>query len=72
MGGLSTGIISLYFDINNYMERADNAIKAVENAGQWGLWILLGADTNIHSSSFGPKNNRRGEKPNVFIAKYGH
>ena len=34
------------------------------------LGILIAADTNCHSSLFGPSTNRRGEQLKLFIAKY--
>jgi ribonuclease HI len=71
LGGKSTVIISSYFDINYEKVVPENVIKAVEYAGQKGLGVLIGADTNSHSTSFGPRNNKRGEKLDDFIAKYG-
>ena len=34
------------------------------------LGILLAADTNCHSTLFGPSTNKRGEQLELFIAKY--
>ena len=42
----------------------------LDYAKEKGLGILLGADTNSHSCTFGPDTNKRGEQLELFIAKH--
>ena len=44
--------------------------KAVKYAEDKRLGIIIAADTNCHSSLFGPSTNKRGEQLELIIAKY--
>ena len=67
----STLIISAYLDIQNKEVIPDVLTTAVEYALRKGLAIIIGMDSNAHSTSFGPVMNSRGEILDLFIAKYG-
>ena len=67
----STLVISTYLDIQNKDVIPVELITAVEYALKKGLAIIIGMDSNAHSTSFGPSTNSRGEKLDLFIAKYG-
>ena len=44
--------------------------KALDHAQQHGLAVILGMDSNAHSSSFGNTTNKRGDKLDLFIAHH--
>ena len=43
---------------------------AVKYAEDKGLGIIIAAETNCHSSIFGPTTNKRGEQLELFIVRY--
>ena len=49
------------------LRRLHRVLRYAENNR---LSILIAADTNSHSSLFGPSTNKRGEQIELFIAKY--
>ena len=65
-----TIIISAYFDITNKEVISTELIKAIEYADAKNMGLLIGLDSNSHSTAFGPTNNKRGELLDEFIAKY--
>ena len=42
----------------------------MDYAEQKGLGVILGADTNSHSTSYGTTNNSRGDLMDLFITRY--
>ena len=66
----STLIISAYLDIQNTDVIPDALDTAMQYAHDKGLAILVAMDSNAHSSSYGPTNNTRGEKIDLFIARH--
>ena len=64
----STMIISCYLDINIKDVIPHELNKALEYAQQQGLAVIIGMDSNAHSSSFGDKTNKRGDKLDLFIS----
>ena len=66
----STLLISAYLDINWIKVIPKELLKIMKYAEDKNLGILIAADTNCHSSLFGPSTNRRGEQLKLFIAKY--
>ena len=44
--------------------------KVLRYAEDKRLGIIIGADTNCHSTLFGPSSNKRGEQFELFIAQY--
>ena len=66
----STLLLSVYLDINWINVIPKDLHKAVQYAEDKGIGIIIAADTNCHSSLFGPTTNKRGELLELFIAKY--
>ena len=66
----STLLVSVYLDITWVKVIPDSLHKVLRYAEDNRLGILIAADTNSHSSLFGPSTNRRGEQMELFIAKY--
>ena len=66
----STMIISCYLDINIKEVIPSELNKALYYAQQHGLAVILGMDSNAHSSSFGSTTNKRGEQLDLFIAHH--
>ena len=54
-------IVSVYMDINNTAVIPGELDKAMDYANQKGLAIIIGADTNAHSTNYGPVGNTRGD-----------
>ena len=54
----STMVISCYLDINIKDVIPPELNKALEYAQNQGLAVILGMDSNAHSSSFGDKTNK--------------
>ena len=67
----STLIISAYLDIQYKEVIPAELTAAVEYALKKGLAIIIGMDSNAHSTSFRPTSNARGEILDLFTAKYG-
>ena len=68
--GRRTLVVSAYFDIKKptvqpWLE------KVVSFADSKKVPLLLCADTNAHSSLYGPDNNRRGDKLEDFLLQHG-
>ena len=70
INGKSTLLLSVYLDINWIQVIPKELHKVMKYAEDKGLGILIAADTNCHSSLFGPSTNKRGEQLELFIAKY--
>ena len=66
----STLLVSLYLDITWIKVIPDSLQKVTRYAEDKRLGIIIAADTNYHSSLFGPSTNKRGEQLELFIAKY--
>ena len=66
----STMIISCYLDINIKEVIPAELNKALYYAQKNGLAIIIGMDSNAHSSSFGNTTNKRGEQLDLFIAHH--
>ena len=58
----ATLITSVYMDINNIEAVPDELDKLMDYANQKGLACIIGADTNAHSTNYGPTGNSRGDK----------
>jgi len=67
----STIICSCYFDITAKPTISPELERIMQYVSDNGLAIIIGADTNAHSTSFGPDNNKRGEDLDEFIATHG-
>ena len=63
----STLVISAYFDITTKDVVWPELEKVMDYAEQKGLGVILGADTNAHSTSYGTTNNSRGDLMDLFI-----
>ena len=66
----STLLVSVYLDITWIKIIPDSLQKVTRYAEVKRLGIIMAADTNCHSSLFGPSTNKRGEQLELFIAKY--
>lgn len=55
----STLLVSVYLDINWIKVIPDSLHKVMISAEDKQLGVFLAADTNCHSSLFGPDNNKR-------------
>ena len=66
----STLLVSLYLGITWVKVIPDALHKVTRYAEDKRLGIIIAADTNCHSSLFGPSTNKRGEQLELFIAKY--
>ena len=64
----STLIISAYLDIQHKEVIPESLTTAIEYALKKGLAIILGMDSNVHSTSFGPVTNKRGEILDLFYS----
>ena len=62
--------MSLYLDIKTSPIPAF-LIKALDYCKQHGYAILIGSDTNSHSTLWGKETNQRGEKLEELIEDYG-
>ena len=66
----STLLVSAYLDITLLHVIPPALHKVLLYAEQKGFGIILGMDSNAHSTSFGPDTNKRGENLDLFIAQY--
>ena len=66
ISGKKIAFISAYMDIKNVAISA-NLKEAIKYCKEKGYIILLGADTNSHSTRWGNEDNQRGRKWNEFI-----
>ena len=66
----STMVISVYLDINLKEVIPNEMNKALNYAQQHGLAVIIGMDSNAHSSSFCTTTNKRGEQLDLFIAHH--
>ena len=66
----STMVISCYLDINIKDIIPPELHKALYYAQQQGLAVIIGMDSNAHSSSFGNTTNKRGDQLDLFIAHH--
>ena len=66
----STLLVSVYLDINWIQVIPEALHKVLRYAEDKRLGIIIAADTNCHSSLFGPSTNKRGKQLELFIAKY--
>ena len=66
----STFLISAYLDITLLHVIPPALHKVMQYAELKGFGIILGIDTNAHSTSFGPDSNKRGDDLDLFIAQY--
>ena len=66
----STLLVSVYLDITWIKVVPDSLHRVLRYAEDNRLGILIAADTNSHSSLFGPSTNKQGEQIELFIAKY--
>ena len=70
IGGQQVVLVSLYMDINlaiqpQWLDELMNMI------GRKGFPVIMGIDSNAHSTMFGPTNNARGGDLEDFILQYG-
>ena len=63
-------IISCYLDIKLKEVIPSGLNKALNYAQNHGLAVILGMDSNAHSSSFGNTTNKRGDQLDLFIAHH--
>ena len=63
-------VISCYLDINIKDVIPPGLNKALDYAQKHGLAVIIGMDSNAHSSSFGSTTNKRGEQLELFIAHH--
>ena len=70
VGGVRTVLISLYLDITLEVqpEWLDELMQMLD---QKGYPMIMGVDSNAHSSLYGPDNNARGNAFEDFIMQYG-
>ena len=66
----STLLVSVYLDISLVQVIPPTLHKVMRYAENKGLGLIIGMDSNAHSTSFGPSNNKRGEELDLFIAQY--
>ena len=64
-------IASIYMDGKEKEPIKAEHYKLVEYAHKENMGLLLGLDSNCHSTLYGPKTNKRGEKFEDFIAGMG-
>ena len=70
IGGRQTMLVSLYLDI--HLEVRPSWLEDLMNmAEQKGFPILMGIDSNAHSTMFGTSNNNRGNDLEDFILQHG-
>ena len=72
-------VVSAYMDIKNRTLETPNLTKVLDFASERGLGMIIGMDSNCHSTLFGPKQNQRGylfDTPiannNLTIENVGH
>ena len=67
--GRTTVLVSLYLDINQ-SPVPDFFVKALEYSKSRGYSMLIGSDTNSHSTLWGKETNNRGEQLEDLIDTY--
>ena len=67
--GRTTVLVSLYLDIN-HSPVPDFLIKALEYSQSRGYSMVIGSDTNSHSTLWGKETNSRGEQLEELIDTY--
>ena len=72
-------IVSAYMDIKNSTLETPELTKVLDFASERGLGLIIGMDSNCHSTLFGPKQNQRGylfdeliANNNLTIENVGH
>ena len=70
VGGVQTVIVSLYLDINLEVQPRwlDQLMEMIEAKR---FPVIMGIDTNAHSTLYGPSNNARGNAFEDFVMQYG-
>ena len=68
--GTQTLVVSLYLDINKEVQ-PDWLDRLMGMADSKQLPIIMGIDSNAHSTLFGPDNNSRGNAFEDFVIQYG-
>ena len=70
IGGTQTVIVSLYLDITAEVQPPwlDNLMEMIDKKG---YPLIMGVDSNGHSSLYGPSNNSRGNAFEDFVLQYG-
>ena len=70
LDGKNTLIISLYLDIK-FTATPDFFLNALKYAQHRGYSVLIGCDTNSHSTLWGKETNKRGEDLEDIITEFG-
>ena len=70
IGGVQTILISLYLDITKAVQPKwlDDLMTMIEKKK---LPLIMGIDSNAHSSMYGPSTNARGDAFEDFVLQYG-
>ena len=70
IGGVQTVLVSIYLDITNKVQPKwlDDLMIMIENKN---YPMIMGVDSNAHSSMYGPDTNARGREFEDFIMQYG-
>ena len=70
VGGKRTVLVSLYLDIQKEVQPGwlDSLMDMIDSKG---YPVILGIDSNAHSTLYGSDSNRRGEAFEDFIMQYG-
>ena len=79
IGEQDTLLVSAYMDIKNSTLETTDLINVLDFADTRGLGVIIGMDSNCHSTLFGPKQNQRGylfdeliANNNLTIENIGH
>ena len=67
ISGRQTVIVSCYLDYNSQDVIPNELLNVCQYATQNKFPLLIGMDTNAHSTLYGPTTNKRGEKVEEFI-----
>ena len=70
VGGVRTVLVSLYLDIKLDVQPdwLDGLMRMIDDKG---YPVIIGVDSNAHSSMYGPDNNARGNAFEDFVLQYG-
>ena len=70
IGGTQTVLISLYLDITMEVQPAwlDDLMDMIDRKR---YPVIMGIDSNAHSTLYGPDNNARGHAFEDFVLQYG-
>ena len=63
-------LVSTYMDINGTLPPLGTQ-KAIDYADKYGCKLIIGTDSNAHSTLYGPDTNQRGELMEEFILENG-